>query len=49
MSEWLEEDKKFLNTSISLKEVEKFVTGDFDVVEINNEKRLRHGIKKFLK
>jgi hypothetical protein len=46
MSEWLEEDKKFLNNSVTLKEIDKFVTGDFDVVEINNEKRLRNGIIK---
>jgi hypothetical protein len=42
MTEWIIEDRKFLDISVSLKEMDKFLSADFEIIEINNEKSVAH-------
>ncbi len=42
--DWLEEDKKkFLDTNVTLKEINKFLSADFEMTEINNERKINQG------
>jgi hypothetical protein len=42
-STWIEEDKKFLKTNITLREFDKFLCADLEINEVNNEKFLKQG------
>jgi len=42
--DWLNEDKKYLDTFVSLNEIKKFVSADFEEHEINKEKKIKQSI-----
>jgi hypothetical protein len=42
-SQWFENDKKLLNTKITMRELNKFVGADFEISETNNEKIIKQG------
>ena len=41
--QWFENDKRLLNTKITMRELNKFVGADFEIFEINNEKIIKQG------
>jgi hypothetical protein len=42
-TEWLSEDKKMLNLSITIKDLDRFVSGDLEIIEVDSEKSLKQG------
>lgn len=46
--EWLIEDKKFLYNEITIKELDKFLSADFELFDMSNEKCLR-SVKEWFK
>ena len=41
VEQWLEEDKKLLNSSIALQHLERFMSGDLEMPEIYGELYIR--------
>jgi hypothetical protein len=40
-SSWFEEDKiKFLDTNVNIRDIQKFISADFEMIEYSNERKI---------
>jgi hypothetical protein len=43
--DWFEEDKKkFLETSVNIRDLHSFISADFEMIDYNNEKKINQGL-----
>jgi hypothetical protein len=43
--DWFEEDKKkFLETSVNIRDLYSFISADFEMIDFNNEKKINQGL-----